>query len=89
MQVRSLIARTAVRLLDRLSAVRPRDLTSEHGTSRPGQAGIGIGARGSAVTHASAIMRVLTDGLISIVAGCLSSAAGRGNRLRARRGDSL
>jgi hypothetical protein len=31
------------------------------------------------MSHASAIMRVLTDGLISIFAGCLSPAAGRGN----------
>jgi hypothetical protein len=35
--------------------------------------------RDPAVTHASAIMRVLMDGLISIVAGCLSPAAGRGH----------
>jgi hypothetical protein len=38
-----------------------------------------MAARGSAVTHASAIMGVLKDDLISIVAGCLSPAAGRGN----------
>jgi hypothetical protein len=38
-----------------------------------------VAARGSAATHASAIMRVLKDDLISIVAGCLSPAAGRGN----------
>jgi hypothetical protein len=44
-QVRGLIARTAVRLLDRLSAVRPRDLAAEHVTSRPGLASIGIAAR--------------------------------------------
>jgi hypothetical protein len=31
------------------------------------------------VTHVSAIMRVLKDDLISIFAGCLSPAAGRGN----------
>jgi hypothetical protein len=38
-----------------------------------------MAARGSAVTHVSAIMRVLKDDLISIFAGCLSPAAGRGN----------
>src|SRR5690349_22052244 len=38
-----------------------------------------MAARGSAVRHASAIMGVLKDDLISIVAGCLSPAAGRGN----------
>ena len=31
------------------------------------------------MTHASAIVRVLIDGLISIFAKCLSAAAGRGN----------
>jgi hypothetical protein len=31
------------------------------------------------MTHASGIMFVLADGLISIVTGCLSSAAGRGD----------
>jgi hypothetical protein len=38
-----------------------------------------MAARGSAVTHVSAIMRVLKDDLIGIFAGCLSPAAGRGN----------
>jgi len=47
-QVRGLIARRRSGLLDRLSAVRPRDLASEHGTSWPGLASIGIAAWGSA-----------------------------------------
>ena len=38
-----------------------------------------MAARGSAVTHVSAIMRVRKDELISIFAGCLSPAAGRGD----------
>ena len=47
-QVRGVIAREAIGPFDRLSAVRPRDLASEHGTSRSGQAVIGIAAQGSA-----------------------------------------
>ena len=37
-----------------------------------------MAARGRAMSRASAIMRVLKDGLISIFARCLSPAAGRG-----------
>jgi hypothetical protein len=44
-QVRGLIARTAVRPFDHPLAVRWRDLACEHGTSRPGPAGIGTAAR--------------------------------------------
>ena len=40
-----LIARTAVRPFDHPLAVRWRDLACEHGTSRPGPAGIGTAAR--------------------------------------------
>jgi len=38
-----------------------------------------MAAQDPAVAHAGAIVRVLTDGLISIVAGCLPSAAGGGH----------
>jgi hypothetical protein len=37
------------------------------------------GSGNAVMSHANAIMRVLKDGLISIFAGCLSRAAGRGN----------
>ena len=44
MQVRGLIARRRSGLFDHPLTVRWRDLVSEHGTSRPGPAGIGIAA---------------------------------------------
>jgi hypothetical protein len=77
-QVRSLIARRRsgflivcprlVRGISPLSAARP---------VRDGQASALLPGYGG--DYSSVILRVLKDGLISIVACCLSSAAGRGN----------
>src|SRR5215468_9261428 len=62
--------RKAVRLLDRLSAVRPRDLASEHGTSRPGPTSIGITARefGAALWGSQVLVQDAADSLGNTIA---------------------